>query len=92
MMEQYEAAAHEQADKFDASIKNEMTFSANTIAKYCGFELTQTELLRFVSYRKLDELSATCDVVLLYNLLDEEKQKLIHDKFMWDMRLEDGQL
>ena len=91
-MEQYEAAAREQEDKFEAGIRNDMTFSANTMAKYCGFELTQSELIRFMTYRKMPELTRTNDVQILYQLVDEEKRNLIHNKFMWDMRVEDGQL
>jgi hypothetical protein len=92
MMEQYEAAAREQND-LEISLQRPCVMRIQTTAKYCGFELTQTDIIRFLSFRDNPDLEYTCDVVLLYETLtDEDKKKAVHDKFMWDMRLENGQL
>ena len=106
MMEQFEAAAREQEDIFErnqreynrqAQLNGEVTMQRDSIkeiqvtAKYCCFELTQTEIIRFSIYRAMPELDKLNDVQMLYEILDdEEKKKAIHDHYMWNMRFKDG--
>jgi hypothetical protein len=101
MMEQFAASAREQEDIFERNqreynekcqLNGEVTMQPDCIqdiqacAKYCGFELTQTDILRFTTLRLEPAIASIPNVMVLYDTFadDDIRREMMHNHYMWD--------